>query len=248
MELDNFLKLHSKVAVAFSGGVDSSYLLYAAKSAGCDVHAYFIKSQFQPQFELDDARRLSDFLEVPLTVGTVDSLADKNISNNPADRCYHCKNTIFSMIRELAKADGYSVIFDGTNADDDESDRAGMRALREMKVLSPLQECGLTKSKIRQLSLEAGLFTHDKPSYACLATRIPTGTIITNELLAQIENSEDILFKMGFTDFRIRVIPPDNAKLQVPESQWLEVAERRKDILLALKGYFTNVMLDLSTR
>ncbi|MCL2046189.1 MAG: ATP-dependent sacrificial sulfur transferase LarE [Oscillospiraceae bacterium] len=248
IKLEEFLKKYPRVAIAFSGGVDSSYLLYAAKTVGCDVNAYFIKSQFQPQFELDDAISLAQFVGVPLTIGTLDSLADSNISANPADRCYYCKNAVFSTIWELARADGHVVLFDGTNADDDESDRAGMVALRELKVLSPLRECGLTKSDIRRLSKEAGLFTHDKPSYACLATRIPTGTTITNELLEKTERAEELLHNMGFSDFRIRLNLPNDAKLQIHETQWSRAAQMREEIYSALKKYYDNILLDLLPR
>ena len=247
-KLYDYLKQYPRVAVAFSGGVDSSYLLYAAKDAGCDVRAYYINSQFQPKFELEDAQRLAESIGASLTIGSVDALSDPNIWSNPNDRCYHCKNAVFSKIWELARADGISVLFDGTNADDDESDRAGMVALRELEVVSPLRECGLTKSDIRRFSLEAGLFTHDKPSYACLATRIPTGTDITEQDLERVEITEDLLFKMGFTDFRIRLIPPNDAKLQIHATQWVQAAEMREDILSALSQHYDNVLLDLNPR
>ena len=248
MLLYDYLKQYPRIAVAYSGGVDSSYLLYAAKAAGIDVRAYFIKSQFQPQFELDDAIRLTDSLSIPLIVGRLDALSDLNVAKNPADRCYHCKNAIFSKLWELARADGMSVLCDGSNADDDESDRAGMKATKELGVISPLRDCGLTKADIRRLSKEAGLETHDKPSYACLATRIPTGTAITNELLENTEAAESALFGMGFTDFRIRLIPPDIAKVQMPESQWDIAAAQRTGIVSALQPYYNSVLLDMAPR
>ena len=247
-KLDDYLKQYPRLAVAFSGGVDSSYLLYCAKAAGCDVRAYFIKSQFQPQFELDDAIGFADSLGVPLTIGTLDALADQNIASNPADRCYHCKNAILGKLWELARADGILVLCDGTNADDDESDRAGMRAILEHGVISPLRDCGLTKSDIRRYSREAGLPTHDKPSYACLATRVPTGTAITMEILEKVERCEDALFQMGFSDFRVRLIPPSTAKLQMIETEWDMAAARRVEIAAALQLYFDSVVLDLGVR
>ena len=248
MQLDDYLKQFPLAAVAFSGGVDSSYLLYAAKSAGCDVRAYFIKSQFQPQFELDDAIRLAESIDVPLTVGHVDALRDPDVVRNPSDRCYYCKNAILSKLWELVRADGIPVLFDGSNADDDESDRPGMRAQREHGVKSPLRECGLVKADIRRLSKEAGLFTHDKPSYACLATRIPAGTAIAEEMLKSIEHAEEALFDMGFTDFRVRLIPPNIAKLQLPATQWSQAAEKRAEILETLRQRFESVVLDFSVR
>ena len=248
MLLQDYLKQYPRVAVAFSGGVDSSYLLYAAKAAGCDVRAYFIKAQFQPQFELDDARRLAESIEVPLTVGTLDALGDANVVKNPSDRCYYCKRAVLSKLWELAGDDGISVLCDGTNADDDESDRAGMRAQREHGVISPLRDCGLTKADIRRLSKEAGLFTHDKPSYACLATRIPTGTEITEELLSKVESAEGALFNMGFSDFRVRLVPPGGAKLQMPTADWDLAAAKRNEITESLLPYFDSVVLDMTPR
>ncbi|MDE5719128.1 MAG: ATP-dependent sacrificial sulfur transferase LarE, partial [Lachnospiraceae bacterium] len=204
MDLSAFFTEHPKAALAFSGGVDSAYLLYAAKAAGADVRAYYVKSVFQPQFELEDAKRFCGELGAGFKILTADVLADQAVRENPADRCYHCKKMIFTTIAEAAKADGYGMLLDGTNASDEEGDRPGMRALRELRVRSPLRECGLTKEEIRRLSGEAGLFTWKKPAYACLATRIPTGEEITVEKLKSTEAAEDFLFSLGFTDFRVR--------------------------------------------
>ena len=175
MDLADFFRENHKAALAFSGGVDSAYLLYAAKEAGADVRAYYVKSAFQPQFELEDAKRLAGQLAADLRILETDVLADETVAANPPDRCYHCKRLLFTTIAEAAKQDGYRVLLDGTNASDEESDRPGMRALKELSVRSPLRECGLTKEEIRRLSKAAGLFTWDKPAYACLATRIPPG-------------------------------------------------------------------------
>ena len=243
-----YFNQYKKVAIAFSGGVDSSYLIHIAKSAGCDVRAYFIKSQFQPRFELDDAVRLAGNIGIPLAIGTLDVLADPDIAGNPSNRCYFCKSAIFTLIKKLAEEDGFPFLFDGSNADDDENDRAGMKALKELGVASPLRECGIRKTDIRRLSKQAGLFTHDKPSYACLATRIPAGTHITADLLERIEGAENILFGMGFSDFRVRLIPPDTAKLQILESEWDYAAGMRADILFELSRYFNSVVLDLTPR
>ena len=248
MQLQQFFKQNPRIAVAYSGGVDSSYLLFAADEAGCDVHAYFIKSEFQPQFELDEAISLAKNLDIPLTIETLKVLGEPNISTNPAKRCYHCKTKILENIWKLARADGFTVLCDGTNADDDESDRPGMKALHESGVLSPLRDCKLTKRKIRSLSKKAGLPTHDKPAYACLATRIPTGTKITQEFLTKIENAEETLFEMGFSDFRVRLLPPDTAKIQMTAKQWKKAAAMRKKITKELELDFNEVVLDLTER
>ena len=247
MTLSEFFQENSKVALAFSGGVDCAYLLYAAVSCGAQVRAYYVHSAFQPQFELEDARRLAQELGADMRVLDVDVLAAPKVTANPADRCYFCKNAIFTEILKAAKEDGFSLLMDGTNASDDAGDRPGMRALRELSVRSPLRECGLTKPEIRRLSREAGLFTWDKPAYACLATRIPTGEVITAEKLRRTERAEDFLFSLGFTDFRVRTLGED-AKLQLRPEQLPLALEKRAEILEYLKQDYRSVLLDLEVR
>ncbi|MBO5159807.1 MAG: ATP-dependent sacrificial sulfur transferase LarE [Lachnospiraceae bacterium] len=248
MILQEFFRQNPKVALAFSGGVDSAYLLYAGINSGCDIHAYYVKSAFQPQFELDDALKLANELGAKMTILDLDVLSDSVIVQNPANRCYFCKKKIFGKIIEAAKADGYKVLLDGTNASDDAGDRPGMRALQELQVLSPLRECGITKPEVRRLSKEAGLFTWDKPAYACLATRIPTGVEITSENLSVTEYSEKTLSDMGFTDFRIRLSGND-AKIQVKEEQLEKLLlYNRREILEKLKPYYSSITVDLEVR
>ena len=247
MNLSEFFSENPRAALAFSGGVDSAYLLYAAKQAGADVAPYYVKSAFQPQFELEDAKRLAKELGMVMKILTLDVLADQTVAENPPDRCYHCKKVIFATIMQAAEADGYQVLLDGTNASDEEGDRPGMRALRELSVRSPLRECGLTKEEIRRLSKEAGLFTWDKPAYACLATRIPAGERITKEKLADTEAAENYLFSLGFTDFRVRRFG-DAARLQFPAGQLPGVLEKRKEIVAELKQYYSAVLLDMEVR
>lgn len=248
--LDAFLKEYPKVALAFSGGADSSYLLYAAKSAGCRVQPYFVKSQFQPAFELADARRLCEELSVPLQVLDFDLSSCPEVLKNPKDRCYHCKRALFSALLQAAQKDGYTTLFDGSNASDDSGDRPGMRAAAELKVVSPLRACGITKTKLRALSKEAGLFTHQKPAYACLATRIPTGMPITSQQLAAVEAGEGILHQMGFTDLRLRVDGRNGelARLELPLSDWEQLLLKRETLLEAMRPYFSKVVLDLVPR
>ena len=247
MTLLAFFKENPKAALGFSGGVDSSYLLYAAVQCGADVHAYFAKTAFQPQFELDDARRLAESVGAKLTVLELDALSDPAVAANPADRCYHCKRNLFGTLAARALADGYTLLLDGTNASDDAGDRPGMRALKELHVCSPLRECGLTKAEIRRLSREAGLFTWDKPAYACLATRIPSGDAITAEKLLATERAEAFLFSLGLTDFRVRDYR-GAARLQFPEVQLNAVLAHRAEILQELKKDYPAVLLDLEVR
>ena len=247
MTLSEYFALHPKAALGFSGGVDSSYLFYAARQAGADIRPYFIKTAFQPQFELKDAKRLCASVGAELTVLELDALADPVVAANPADRCYHCKHSLFGTLAARALADGYTLLLDGTNASDDAGDRPGMRALAELCVYSPLRECGLTKDEIRRRSKSAGLFTHDKPAYACLATRIPTGVRITQEDLSRIESAEDILFAMGFSDLRVRLFH-DAARIQLPARQFSRAVKLHDEIESALGNYFPAVLLDLKGR
>ena len=247
MTLMQFFEENPKVAIAFSGGVDSAYLLYAAKRYGANVRAYYVKTPFQPQFEYDDAVTLAEQLQIPMTTLMVDVLSDAQITANPQNRCYFCKKKIFTVLREQANRDGFSLILDGTNASDSRDDRPGIQALEELGVCSPLQICGLTKTEIRKLSKAAGLFTHDKPAYACLATRIPTATPITAEHLAKTERSEAFLRSLGFSDFRIRM-EGENGKIQLPEAQLPLLLQHRQTIVDTLKCDYAAVLLDLEVR
>ena len=247
MELADFFARHPKAALGCSGGVDSSYLLWSAKQCGADVRPYFITTAFQPAFELEDARRLCRDVGAELTILELDALADEAVAENPADRCYHCKRNLFGTLTQRARADGYCLLLDGTNASDDAGDRPGMRALRELEVRSPLRECGLTKAEIRARSKAAGLFTWDKPAYACLATRVPTGQRITAEALAKTEAAEGFLFSLGLTDFRVRYFA-GAARIQAPAAQLALILARREEILTELRQYYPAVLLDLEVR
>ena len=242
-----FFADHPRMALAFSGGVDSAYLLYTARACGCDVAAFYAQSAFQPEFERRDAQRLAEQLDVPLNVVPLDVLAVAAVRDNPADRCYHCKKAVFTALLAAAEAQGYEAVMDGTNASDDTSDRPGMKALVELGVLSPLRLCGITKAQVREYSRAAGLFTWDKPAYACLATRIPTGTPITDEDLNRVEGAEAALFALGFSDFRVRLFH-GAARLQLPGAQMAEAIARREAIRGALAPWIEIVMLDLKDR
>lgn len=247
MTLREFFLRHPKAALAFSGGTDSAYLLYEAVRSAADVRPYFAKSAFQPAFELADARRLCAELGVELRVIELDVLSAPKVAENPADRCYYCKTAIFTALLNAARADGFSEILDGTNASDRADDRPGMRALRELGVLSPLRECGLSKADVRRLSAEAGLFTAAKPSYACLATRVPAGERITPEKLRRVEEAESRLFALGYSDLRVR-LRGENALLQLPEGQLARAREEWTQIERSLDGLFAQITLDPTGR
>ena len=242
-DLKTFFENNPKVALAFSGGVDSSYLLYAAIDCGADVRAYYAKTDFQPEFEFNDAKRLAEELGAEMTVIYLDVLGDPIVESNPKDRCYYCKKHIFRAIMDRAHEDGYDIIMDGTNASDDPGDRPGVRALREYGVRSPLRDAGLTKARIRELSHEAGLFTWDKPAYACLATRIQTDQKIIYKDLKAVEECEGLMMDLGLRDFRVRV-RGKNALVQIREED-LELYENERDAIEGtIMRYFKKVTLD----
>lgn len=243
MTLQEFFSQYPRCALAFSGGVDSAYLLYAGIRCGAEIRPYYVKSQFQPDFEYRDAMRLCRELGAEPAVLPVDALCSEAVRANGPDRCYHCKINIMSTIITRASADGFSVLLDGTNASDEAGDRPGMRALGELGILSPLRLCGLTKPEIRRLSREAGLFTWDKPAYACLATRVKTGEEIANERLQAIERSEDWLFSRGYTDFRVRTTG-ESALLQFPEEQLARAQAELPAIRERLGADFQTIELD----
>ena len=247
MNLTQFWKENPKAAIAFSGGVDSAYLLYSAVQSGAEVKAYYAKTAFQPAFELEDARKLAFQLDTEMEILSMDILSVPKVAENPENRCYYCKTALFSAITAAANRDGFALLLDGTNASDEAEHRPGMQALKELCVRSPLRECGLTKPEIRRLSREAGLFTHSKPAYACLATRIPAGDAITPEKLSRTEAAEGFLHSLGLRDFRVRTLG-DTARIQVTSADLEIVLNNREVILSHLKNLYSGVTLDLEVR
>lgn len=247
MTLSEFFSAHPAAAVAFSGGVDSALLLSEARRCARRAAAYFVHTPFQPAFELADARATARLLEVELTVLEVDVLSLPEVAANPVDRCYHCKRALFSRLLDEAAADGFPLVLDGSNASDDAGDRPGMRALRELGVRSPLRECGIAKAEIRTLARAAGLPVWDKPSYACLATRIPTGTAITAGDLARVARGEAALLAMGFSDLRLR-LREDGALLQVRPEQMAMAGHLLPQVQALLAKDFAFVRLDSEAR
>ncbi len=247
MELKDFFNQHPRAALAFSGGTDSAYLLYAGLRLAEKLGVYYVHTAFQPMFELLDAKRMARQLGAELCVLEADVLACPQVTANPKDRCYHCKKIILSAIQEKAAKDGFEILLDGTNASDDPDDRPGFRALTEWGVLSPLRLCGITKAEVRRLSREAGLFTWNKPAYACLATRIRSGEEITGDKLRAIEKSEDMLFQMGFSDFRVRT-SGGSATLQFTAAQQRDALQKMEEIRKALSPFFSEICMDSTAR
>jgi len=247
MTLEQFFNEHKKVAIALSGGVDSVYLMHMAKKLGADVSCYFAKTEFQPECELSDAQYEAGRAGVPLCVMSFSALEDENVVCNKSDRCYHCKRGIMQIIKAMAASDGYDMVCDGTNASDDIEDRPGYRALSELGIMSPLALCGITKEEIREGARADGISVADKPSYACLATRIAKGEEITREKLLRIEESEEFLKKLGFSDFRVRT-NGDSARLELCSSDFEKMLDGRREICRELRKYFDSVTADLEAR
>ncbi|HVI42846.1 MAG TPA: hypothetical protein VM577_19745 [Anaerovoracaceae bacterium] len=172
--LRDFFIGNPKVALCFTGGVNSTYLLYVGKQCGANIKAYYVKTALQPQFELDNALCLAKKFHASLTVLEADFLSDDIIVENQLDRCYYCKNKLLSIIKKQAEKDGPRVVVEGSNASDKSGRCLEILGVPELQVHSPLKEFGITKTKVRMLSKKAGLLTWDKPVYSCLAAHIPS--------------------------------------------------------------------------
>jgi len=240
--LKKFFDEHPRVAIAFSGGTDSSYLLYAAAKCGAEFTAYTVESPFRSPIERDNAEKTATIIGIEVSIIKADPLSVPAITSNGADRCYQCKKVVFGLIRSKASEDGYDCIIDACNASDDPSQRPGMKALEEMGVLSPLREAGLTKAEIRRLSEIAGLPTWNVPSDSCLATRIPTGHTITAADLEKVACTEKELRKLGLSGFRVRAHSDNVAVIEIPKSQnalFEDVYDRVDEIMKVRFDSFT---------
>ncbi len=247
MDLKDFFKEYPKVAIAFSGGCDSAYLSYAALKYAKEVRAYYVKTAFQPEFEYEDALRFAKEYSLDVCVIEYDILKEKETCDNTAMRCFFCKQTIIKTIKKQANEDGFDILLDGSNASDDSDDRPGMKVLEEMKVFSPLRLAGLKKSDIRELSKKEGLFTWDKPAYACLATRVLTGEKITADILNITEKAEEYMKTLGFSDFRVRY-REGNALIQLTREQFGLYEKERPKIEEKLGEYYKDIILDRTPR
>ncbi|MDS1029776.1 ATP-dependent sacrificial sulfur transferase LarE [Bacillota bacterium LX-D] len=254
------LKRMKKVVIAFSGGVDSTFLLKAAQEAlGDKVKAVTILSPYIPQWEVAEAKDFAQKIGVAHTIIEVPIIAE--IRYNPQNRCYLCKKAVFQMIKELAQDEGYSYVIDGTNFDDLGDYRPGLKALQELNIKNPLFECKLTKEEIRSLSKELGLSTWDKPPYACLLTRLPYGDEVKADDLIKIEQAEKFMMSLGFRAVRIRchrnlarieVAKKDRKKL-FDEDLLDQVAAKLKEqgfqyVTMDLEGYRVGSFNEVLTR
>ena len=237
------------VLVAFSGGVDSTYLLNVAKEAvGVEnLLGVTATSSTYPQSELEEAKKLAREMGVRHRIITSEELEIEGFRENPPDRCYYCKGELFAKLREVAAAQSLPFVADGSNYDDLGDYRPGMKAAKEKEVVSPLKECRLAKEEIRFLSRRRDLSTWDKPAYACLASRFPYGDIIDARKLKMIEAAEETLKRMGFRHVRVRHHGPI-ARVEVPEGDMERMLRNNaaKALSRELKKIgFTYVALDL---
>ncbi len=232
--------------VAFSAGVDSTFVLAAARrSLGDRVLALTAHSPSVPQVERDAARDLARRLDVRHLEVESREMEDPHYVANAADRCYYCKSELYRLCEENAAREGLSTILDGFNADDRRDHRPGHRAATERQVRSPLAEAGLTKDEVRAWSEVYGLPTWDKPQMACLASRIPYGTPVTPERLGQVERAEAGLRRLGLRDLRVRH-HGDIGRVEVSEAELDLAFRRRTEVVEAVKGAgFKLAVLDL---
>ena len=229
-ELKNLIRSFGSLAVCFSGGVDSTFLLRAASDElGENVVALTAVSALIPESEVSESVSFCESNGIRQLIYYFDALKVEGVRNNPENRCYICKKNLIGNLKSMAEKEGFSVLAEGSNTDDDGDYRPGMQAVKELGVVSPLKECCLNKTEISLLSCQLGLPTWNKPSFACLASRFPYGDEITEEKLKAVELSEKFLKNLGFLQFRVR-IHGHAARMEVLPEQF-ELVLNNKDLI-----------------
>lgn len=244
--LIKILKEKKKICIAFSGGVDSTFLLKAAKEAlDKNVLAITIVSSMNPKREIKESIEFCKEIGVKHILIDADEYSIPEFVANDKERCYFCKKAIFTKIKEKAKNEGFDIVADGSNIDDDSDYRPGMKALKELGIISPLKEANLSKNEIRKICKEINLNVWNKPSMACLASRIPYGTVISRYKLEKVELAEEILLNKGFKQFRVRYY--DNlAKIEVLKEDINKIIAISDEIIEGFKKIgFNYIALDL---
>lgn len=248
-DYDSIIRAQGRVAIAFSGGVDSALLLKLCTDTlgATNVLALTAVSELNPARELASAREIARLCGARLIEAPIHALDVPEVAANPRDRCYHCKKAIFGTLLSYANREGFTVLMDGSNASDRGDFRPGKKAAMELGVISPFDRAEITKAEIRQKSHELGLPNWSAPAAACLASRIPYGTKLTVETLRQIEKAEDALIALGFIGCRVR-LHGTVARIEAPQADIARLAgeEMRSALLAALKPLgFDFVALDL---
>lgn len=248
-KLKEQLASFGRIAVAFSGGVDSTFLLFAAKDAlGENAAAVTVSSEFMPAREINEAVQFCEKNKIQIKTLTARPLGNETIAANPPERCYYCKREIFGLIIDYSKRNGFNTVAEASNLDDNSDYRPGHRAIAEFGVKSPLRDIGFTKSEIRALSKYLGLPTWKKPSYACLATRIPYGDRLTAEKLAMAGKAEQLLTDNGFGQLRVR-IHGNIARIELEENDFARFlsSEMREKVNESFKKLgFSYITLDIA--
>jgi uncharacterized protein len=239
-KLRKILKVYKSVLVAYSGGTDSSFLLKAAVDflgAG-NVLAVTVKSEFIPEKKIAEAKSIADAIGCRWETIEIPVLKESNLTVNPTDRCYSCKKVILKSLKKVAKKEGINQVVEGAIVEDTETYRPGKKAIRQLKIKSPLLEAALSKEEIRKLSRKLSLPTWDKPSFTCLATRFPYGTKLTKKNLKKVALAEDFLANKTFKLFRVRS-HGNLARIEVPEKDFDKLLSHSKSISAEFKkiGY-----------
>lgn len=256
VQLKDRIASAGRAAVAFSGGVDSVFLLYAAREAlGEQVLALTVSLRAVPRRELGEAEAFCRQQGIRHRIESVDEFSIPGFADNPPDRCYLCKKTLFRRMLAAAAEEGFAVLMEGSNLDDQGDYRPGLRALQELRVESPLKESGFTKAQIREMSRRLGLFAWDKPSMACLASRFAYGERITPEKMERVEQAEEYLAMLGFGQRRVRMhgnlarieLLSEELPVMMEDGRYRQVQERLSElgfsyVTLDLKGFESGSM------
>lgn len=251
LELKKYIEglLMDGICIAFSGGVDSSLITQIAcdlrEKANAKVIAVTFETSLHPLSDMEISRRVAREMGAEHHILPFNEFEDERIRMNPVDRCYHCKRGLFSNLTDFAKERGCRWVLDGTNVDDLKEYRPGLRAIRELQVISPLAELGISKKEVREMAEHLGLSVAKRPSAPCLATRLPYGTELEPELLKKIEEGEEMIRRMGISVIRMRV-HGDITRLEILLGDFDTLLQNREEILRKLKGLgFEYITLDL---